>query len=203
MNLREPSKRFAFLPLRQPRDVEQRVTLIVAPRTPNGEMKLLQPVRNAVARIDRRILISDVITIRSQLDGTLLTERLLSGLSSAFGLLAMILASIGLYGVLSYRIGRQRLSIGIQMALGATPSYVALRVLRQSGVVIVAGLTLGLPFAMLAARLADTLFWGVKASDPMIYIASAALLSFVGIASAYLPARRAAGVDPARALRHG
>ncbi len=202
-DLRESSKRFAFLPLRQPMDVEQRITLIVAPRAPDGEMRLLQPVRNAVARIDRGILISDVITIRSQLDSTLLTERLLSGLSSAFGLLAMILASIGLYGVLSYRIGRQRLSIGIQMALGATPSYVALRVLRQSGVVIFAGLTLGLPFAILAARLADTLFWGVKAGDPMIYIAAAGLLFSVGIASAYLPARRASSIHPARALRHG
>jgi len=203
MDLREASKRFAFLPLRQPIDVEQRVTLLVAPGAPNGELRLLQPVRNAIERVDPGILISDVITIRSQLDSTLLTERLLSGLSSAFGLLAMILASIGLYGVLSYRIGRQRLSIGIQMALGASPSFVALRVLRQSGLVIVLGLMAGLPFAIVAARLADTMFWGVKASDPVIYIASAGLLSLVGIASAYLPARRAASIDPARALRHG
>jgi len=166
-------------------------------------MTLLQPVRNSIAQVDPGILISDVVTLRGQLDSTLLTERLLSGLSSAFGLLAMILTAIGLYGVLSYRIGRRRLSIGIQMALGATPSFVALRVLRQSGLVIAMGLIGGLPFAIVAARMADTLFWGVKASDPVIYIASATLLSLVGIASAYLPARRAAAIDPAKALRHG
>ena len=166
-------------------------------------MKLLRPVRNGILSVDPRILISDVITIRSQVDSTLLTERLLSGLSSAFGLLAMVLASIGLYGVLSYRIGLQRLSIGIQMALGASPSFVAFRILRQSGFVIAIGLIAGLPFAILAARMADTMFWEVKASDPLIYIASAGLLSIVGIASAYLPARRAASIDPATALRHG
>jgi len=73
----------------------------------------------------------------------------------------MILASIGLYGVLFHRIGRQRLSIGIQMALRASPSFVTLRVLRQSGLVIVFGLIAGLPFALLAAQMADTMFWGV------------------------------------------
>lgn len=203
MNLREPSARFAFIPIRQPRDVEQRVTLLVAAGVPNGEMALLQPVRTALERIDPGILISDVITIRRQLDSTLLTERLLSGLSSAFGVLAMTLASIGLYGVLSYRIGRQRQSIGIRMALGASPSFVALSVLRQSGLVVAIGLLAGLPFAFAAARMAGAMLWGVKASDPMTYIACAGLLCVVGIASAYLPARRASAIEPAEALRHG
>lgn len=203
MNLREASARFAFLPMRQPRDVEQRVTLIVAPKMSQGEMALLTPIRKALVKIDPGILISDVITLRRQLASTLLTERLLSGVSSVFGVLATILASIGLYGVLSYRIGRQHQAIGIKMALGATPSFIVLSVLRQSNLVVVLGLLAGAPFAFMAARMSDTMLWGVTASDPMLYIACAGLLWLVGIASAYLPARRASGIEPAEALRQG
>ena len=141
--------------------------------------------------------------MRHQLDSTLVTERLLSGISSTFGVLALILAFVGLYGVLSYQIGQQRQSIGIRMALGATPLSVALSVLRRSVLVISIGLLCGLPFAFWEARTADTMLWGVKASDPLIYLGSAALLCVVGIVSAYLPARRASAVEPAIALRHG
>jgi ABC-type antimicrobial peptide transport system permease subunit len=162
----------------------------------------VQPIRAAITRIDPGVLISEIITIRRQLDSTLLTERLMSGLASAFGVLALILASIGLYGVLSYRIGQQRQSIGIRMALGASSSSVAWSVLRESGLVVAGGILCGLPFALLAARTADSMLWGVKSSDPMIYIAGVAVLCLAGLASAYLPARRAAGIDPAEALRH-
>lgn len=139
MNLREPSPPFVFIPMRQPRDAEPRVTLAVASAAPNEPMAVLPSIRGRIAGIDPRLLISEVITIRRQLDSTLLTERLLSGLSGAFGALALILASIGLYGVLSYRVGQQRQSIGIRMALGAAPFSVAFSVLRQSGLVVAAG----------------------------------------------------------------
>jgi predicted permease len=201
-DLRGPSPPFAFIPIRQPLDAERRVTLAVASTAPNGPMALMPPIRSSLAAIDPRLLISEVISLRQQLDSTLLTERLLSGLAGAFGVLALILASIGLYGVLSYRVGRQRQSIGIRMALGASPISVALSVLGQSGLVVAVGLLSGLPFAFFAARMADSMSWGVKSSDPTIYIVGAALLSLVGVASAYLPARRAAAIDPAEALRH-
>jgi predicted permease len=175
MNLREPVPPFAFLPMRQPREWDRRVTLAVS-SVAGGEMALVEPVRSRLATAEPGLLISEVVTIRSQLDSTLLTERLLSILSSAFGVLALILAAIGLYGVLSYRIGQQRQAIGIRMALGASPSSVALAVLRQSGLVIGAGILAGLPFAFLAARTADSLLWGVKSSDPMVYIAGVGLL---------------------------
>ena len=202
MNLREAAARFAFISIRQPRDAEQRVTFVIASSLPNRQLALLTTIRTALATIRPGFLISEVITIRRQLDNTLLTERLLSGLSSAFGVLAMILASIGLYGVLSYRIGRQRQSIGIRMALGASPSSVALSVLRHSGLVIAIGLLGGLPFACLETRMTNTLLWGVKAGDPRIYIGCAGLLCVIGIAAAYLPARRAAAIEPVIALRH-
>ena len=179
------------------------MTLVLASSAPGREMALLQPVRNVIAEIDPGILISEVITMGTQLESTLLTERLLSALSAIFGLLAIVLAAIGLYGVLSYRVGRQRQSIGIRMALGASPSIVALGVLRQSGMVVAIGLLAGMPFAVVAARTAESMLWGVKPSEPMIYVASVVLLSLVGFVSAFLPARRAAAIEPVEALRHG
>jgi ABC-type antimicrobial peptide transport system permease subunit len=155
-----------------------------------------------LAEVDSGLMISEVISMRRQMDATLLTERLLSGLATAFGALAMILASIGLYGVLSYRIGQQRQSIGIRMALGASPSSVMGGVLRQSGLVVASGMLCGLPFAVLAVRAADSLLWGMKRGDPTIYLMGAAILCLAGLVSAWLPARRASAIEPAEALRH-
>ena len=200
-DLREPSPRFVFIPIRQPLDAYRRLTLVVAPAA-GKHAELLKGIRNRLATLDPELLISEVITIRRQLDSTLLTERLLSELSAAFGILALILASVGLYGVLSYRIGQQRQSIGIQMALGASPSFVAFSVLRQSAAVIAAGIVCGMPFAFMAERTADSLLWGVKSSDPTTYLIGAAVLSLVGLVGALLPARRASAIEPAEALRH-
>jgi ABC-type antimicrobial peptide transport system permease subunit len=201
-SLREPSAPFAFLPLRQPLSPERRITLSVASVAPGAEVALLQPIRRRLAEVHSGLMISEVISIRQQVDATLLTERLLSGLATAFGALAMILASVGLYGVLSYRIGQQRHSIGIRMALGASPSSVAGGVLRQSGLVVAGGMLCGLPFAVMAARAADSLLWGVKPGDPTIYLMGTAMLCVVGFVSAWLPARRASAIEPAEALRH-
>jgi predicted permease len=200
-SLREPSPRFAYLPIRQPRDLEKRVTLTVASELPEG--LVMRPIRSAIAQVDPALMISDVITMRRQIDTTLLTERLLSGLSAVFGTLALALASIGLYGVLSYRVGQQKQAIGIRMALGASPGSVARGVLRQSAAVVTLGLVCGLPFAVLGARAAESLLWGVKPGDAATYAVAAGVLSLAALASAWLPARRAANVDPAEALRQG
>jgi ABC-type antimicrobial peptide transport system permease subunit len=201
-SLREPSVPFAFLPLRQALYPERRITLSAAPAAPGGEAALLPPIRRRLAEVDAGLMISEVVSIRRQMDATLLTERLLSGLATGFGALAMILASVGLYGVLSYRIGQQRRAIGIRMALGASPASVAAGVLRQSGLVIAAGLFCGLPLAIAAARAADSLLWGVRPGDPTIYLTGAAILCLAGFLSAWLPARRASAIEPAEALRH-
>jgi ABC-type antimicrobial peptide transport system permease subunit len=201
-SLREPPVPFAFLPLRQPLSPERRITLSVASVAPGAEAALLQPVRRKLAEVDPGLMISEVISIRRQMDATLLTERLLSGLATAFGALAMILASVGLYGMLSYRVGQQRQSIGIRMALGASPSSVMGNVLRQTALVVAAGVLCGLPVAVIAARAADSLLWGVKPGDPAIYLMGAATLCLAGFVSAWLPARRASAIDPAESLRH-
>jgi len=200
-DLREPSPRFVFIPIRQPLDAYRRLTLVVAPAA-GKHAELLKGIRNRLATLDPELLISEVITIRRQLDSTLLTERLLSELSAVFGILALILASVGLHGVLSYRIGQQRQSIGIQMAPGASPSFVAFSVLLQGAAVIAAGIVCGMPFAFMAERTADSLLWGIKSSDPTTYLIGAAVLSLVGLVGALLPARRASAIEPAEALRH-
>ena len=202
-SLREPSSPFAFLPLGQPLYAHGRITLTVASVAPGAEAALLKPIRRKLAEVDSGLMISEVISIRRQMDATLLTERLLSGLATTFGALAMILASVGLYGMLSYRVGQQRQSIGIRMALGASPSSVMGGVLQQTGLVVAAGLLCGLPFAVIAARGADSLLWGVKPEDPAIYLMGAATLCLAGFVSAWLPARRASAIEPAEALRHG
>jgi predicted permease len=202
-NLRDPAPRLAYLPIRQPRDSYRRLTLTVASAAQDGRAGLLDLVRRSIAGVDPGLLISEVITMRGQMDSTLLTERLLSGLSAAFGVLGLILAAVGLYGVLSYRVGQQRQAIGIRMALGASPSSVALGVLRHSGWVIAAGLLIGLPVAFLAARTADSMLWGTSSSDPATYLTGAAVLCLAGFFSAWFPAHRAAHIEPAETLRHG
>jgi predicted permease len=201
-SLRDPAVPFVFLPLRQGLNPEHRITLSVASVAPGAETALLEAVRRRVADVDPGLMISEVITLRRQMDATLLTERLLSGLATAFGALAMLLAAVGLYGVLSYAVAQQRQLIGIRMALGATPSSVARRVLRQSGLIVVVGVLCGLPFAAMAVRAADSLLWGVKAGDPGIYVAGIAMLIAVGFVSTWFPARRASGIEPAEALRY-
>jgi predicted permease len=202
-SLREPAAPFVFLPLRQALNPEHRITLSVASLAPGGETALLGPVRRRVAEVDPGLMISEVISLRRQMDATLLTERLLSGLATVFGALAMLLAAVGLYGVLSYAVAQQRQLIGIRMALGATPSAAAGQVLRQSGLIVAAGVLCGLPFAAMAVRAADSLLWGVKASDLGIYVAAVGALAGVGLVSTWFPARSASSTEPAEALRYG
>jgi NADH:ubiquinone oxidoreductase subunit K len=202
-SLRDPSVPFVFLPLRQALNAEHRITLSVASLALGGETALLEPVRRRVAEVDPGLMISEVISLRRQMDATLLTERLLSGLASVFGALAMLLAAVGLYGVLSYAVAQQRQLIGIRMALGATPSAAAGQVLRQSGLIVAAGMLCGLPFAAMAVRASDSLLWGVKAGDLEIYVAAVGVVVGVGLVSTWFPARTASSTEPAEALRYG
>jgi len=202
MSLRDTVPRFVFIPIRQQGSRERRLTLTIAPASPGGLTALVPSVQSRIRSTHPELLISEVITVRDQLDATLLTERLLSGLSASFAVLALLLASVGLYGVLSYRIGQERSAIGIRIALGATPGSVVHSILRQSAVVILAGLAIGLPFAVVAERQAESMLWGVNSHDPAIYLGAGLILCIAGLVSAWIPARRASSIDPAESLRH-
>jgi ABC-type antimicrobial peptide transport system permease subunit len=125
----------------------------------------------------------------------------MASLSSFFGALALLIASLGLYGVMSYQVTRRQVEIGIRMALGANPAQVVRMVLTESGLLLVAGVAAGLGIAVAVSRYAATLLFGLQPSDPLSFASAAGVLALVSLVAAWIPARRALSLDPARALR--
>jgi predicted permease len=201
MSLREPAPRFAFVPLWQPERGSSRITLSVLSGEPSGS--LLREIAREVRTIHAETLISDVIDVNGQIDATLVSERLMSVLAFAFAALALGLAAIGVYGVLSYSVARRRPEFGIRMALGASPADVAAHVIGHVLVELAVGTAIGLPLALFAARLARGLLFGVTAADMSSYVAGASILMTAACAAAALPAWRAWSIDPSDALRRG
>jgi putative ABC transport system permease protein len=121
---------------------------------------------------------------------------------SALGLLGLFLAVVGLYGLVSYLVGRRTREIGIRMALGARPIDVARQILRQAALPVAGGLAAGLALAVAVASVTAGSMYGVSAADPLTYAAASTILAAVTLAASLVPARRAARVDPSHALRH-
>jgi putative ABC transport system permease protein len=166
------------------------------------------PQTEAVAAVKRVLSeIHPAITVSFQgfkpmIEATILRERLLATLSGFFGLLALLLASIGLYGILSYGVASRTNEIGIRMALGAQTRNVRWLVLREALLLLLAGVAVGLPLIVAMTRLATTLLYGLTPTDPVSLGLAALLLFAVTLLASYLPARRATKVDPLVALRH-
>jgi ABC-type antimicrobial peptide transport system permease subunit len=135
-------------------------------------------------------------------DDTLQTDRFIEQLSTAFGFVAILLASIGLYGVMAYNVARRTRDIGIRMALGAAPRSVRWQVLRETLTLVAIGIAIGVPAALGVARLVRSMLFGLTFVDPIVIVSAAALLALVAALSGYLPARRASRVDPIVALRY-
>jgi len=133
---------------------------------------------------------------------TLQTDRFIEQLSSAFGLLAVLLASVGLYGVMTYTVARRTRDIGIRMALGADPSNVRLQVLRESLALALMGIVIGVPIALAGMHLVRSMMFGLGLADPIVIVVAAALLGIVAALAGFLPAYRASRVDPMIALRY-
>jgi ABC-type antimicrobial peptide transport system permease subunit len=137
------------------------------------------------------------------LEQSLWAARLGAILLGTLGGLALVLASIGLYGVLSYSIGQRQREIGVRMALGASQSTVLHQVLRQALTLVAVGLALGLAAAFAVSRVVSTLLYGITTTDPITFVSVSALLIVVGFVASFLPAFRASRVDPLLALRQG
>jgi ABC-type antimicrobial peptide transport system permease subunit len=166
------------------------------PRQAAGEL------REALARIDRNIPILEVTTLSEQVDRSMAHEELVSRLSIFFALLALLLACIGLYGVMSYNVVRRANEIGIRMALGAQASGVLWLVLRETSVLLVIGIAVGVPATLATTRLVRSQLFGLSPFDPAtVAVATLAILLVTAIAG-YLPAQRATKVDPLVALRY-
>jgi ABC-type antimicrobial peptide transport system permease subunit len=175
-------------------------------RTALEPTSLIPSVRAAVHEVDGNLPIFELKTQTEQARQSIAQERLFAGLSSSFGVLAMLLAAIGLFGVMSYAVARRTNEIAIRMALGAKQQGVLRMVMRETLTMVIAGAVIGLPCALAATRVSQKalaeLLYGVQPTDPMTFAMAIAGLLGVGAAAAYIPARRAASVDPMVALRY-
>jgi ABC-type antimicrobial peptide transport system permease subunit len=158
-------------------------------------------MRQTVSRLGREY-VQRIHTLSAEIDGALVENRLTAYLSGTFGLLALVLAATGLFGLLSYQVANRTGEIGIRLALGARRGQIQWLMVRQAASLVVGGCAAGLALADLTGRAIGGLLFGVEASDARLLAASTAILALTALAAAWLPARRAASVDPLVALRH-
>ena len=170
-------------------------------RTASDPANFFPALRHAVQSVDGNVPVFGMRTLEQQVDVSLVTERLLATLSGAFGLLATLLAALGLYGVMAYMVERRTREIGIRMALGAAGGNVVWLVMREVLALSVAGLALGLLGALGLTRLIEAQLFGLHASDPRTLMLACAAIGGVAGLAGYVPARRATAIDPMRALR--
>ena len=159
-------------------------------------------VQQAIHSIDRALPISNVTTLEEQVARSYSNQTIIAQLSAFFGIVAVFLSSIGLYGIMSYLVSRRTGEIGIRMALGADRSEVRWQVMREVVLWIAAGIVIGLPLTFGGGRLVRTMLYGLSGSDPFSMIAAVVVLVIAGLAAGYLPARRASRVEPTVALRY-
>jgi predicted permease len=171
-------------------------------RTAITPKALMPTVRRAMREIDPKLPILSIQTQTTQIDKTLFEQRLIADLSSLFGILALVLACVGLYGVVSYSVARRTNEIGIRLALGAERRDILVLVLRQGMVLALTGLALGVMGAAVLTRLLKAFLYGVKPMDLVTFTVCSLLLLAVELMASYLPARQATKVDPMVALRY-
>ena len=170
-------------------------------RTASAPEQMFPSIRQLLNRLDPNLPVYSMRTLQQQMQNSLSTERLVSSLTSAFGLVAGILAGIGIYGVIAYSVSRRTREIGIRTALGAQSGDVAWLVMREALVIVGLGLLAGLPAAFALSRLARTQLYGISPGDPASILTAAGSVLLIALIAVYVPAARATRVDPIRALR--
>jgi predicted permease len=175
-------------------------------RTAADPLALVPAARAAVASVDRNVPLFGIETETQEIDDALLQERLFAKLAGFFGLAALLLASVGLYGILSYAVARRTSEIGIRMALGAQRANILRMVLREALLLVVSGVVIGIPASFAAARFASSLIsdllFGINGTDASTIVLATIVLMVVAVFAGFLPARRAMRVDPLVALRY-
>jgi predicted permease len=196
--LREGSPSMYYRPARQ-RGIP---TAAFAVRSTGDLNALAAGLLRAAHDVDARLAVKDVAPFHEVVDRTLLTERLVAQVSSGFGILALLVASIGLYGVLAYGVARRTREIGIRTALGASRGNVHWLVLRESLLLFCLGLAAGVPASLMATRSVAPMLFGLAPADLTTIVVAALVLLGAVLAASYLPARRATKIDPMEALRY-
>jgi putative ABC transport system permease protein len=197
--LRAPVKPAVYFPY--PLD-ERPSSLTFYVRSSRADADIAAAVRRTVRDLDRNLPVFDLKPMSALVGEATVTERLIAILAAAFGLLATVLAAVGLYGVIAYIVLRRTREIGVRMALGARPREVLRLVMREVGILLAIGLAIGLVAALGASRLVASQLFHLGANDPTVFALALAGLSAVALVAGLIPARRAAAIDPIQALRH-
>jgi predicted permease len=196
--LREDFQPIAYFPQTQNEQLGPDANFVVRTNVPLGEF--YRRVEAAVAEIHPAIGV-DFTVLTQQIQQSLMRDRLMATLAGAFGLLAALLAVLGLYGVISYMVARRRNEIGVRIALGANRGSVVGLVLQEAILLLAAGLTIGLGFAVWVGQAAASLIYGMKPRDPLTLGSAVVLLAVVALLASYGPAWRASRLEPMEALR--
>jgi len=171
-------------------------------RTSGREDEVIAAIPRIVREIDPAVPVADTRSMRLQILDNVSLDRFVTSVSAGFAALATLLAALGLYGVVAYAVTQRTREFGLRMALGADPANVRRLVLGQVALMLVVGGVVGLASALALGRAAESLLFQMNARDPSVFAAAAALLSAVALAAGFIPARRAARVDPMTALRY-
>jgi ABC-type antimicrobial peptide transport system permease subunit len=197
--LRDDMEPRFFPAARQPPSSVDSPTFLI--RTTAQNVSVLPAVRKTIQRVDAALPILSMRSIEEQMIPLMAQDRNTAQLAIVFGCVALGLAAIGLYGTLSYGIARRRGEIAVRIALGAHPGRVIAMILRETFVMLIAGLALGGGLAYAAVRLIDSRLYGIAPQDPLTLALAAGVLVVVALTAAYLPARTASKLDPMAALR--
>jgi macrolide transport system ATP-binding/permease protein len=196
--LGEPGIAYIYLPEAQ--NPVGRFTIIA--RTSGNAAALADPLRRQVRELDKALALFDVRTLNEHIDEALSQQRMIATLLGAFGVLALLLASVGIYGVMSYSVTRRTRELGVRIALGAGPVDILKLVVGRGLLLTLSGASLGLLAALSLTHVVDGLLFGVKPTDPVVFVAITALLTGVALVASFVPARRASKVDPMTAVRY-
>jgi putative ABC transport system permease protein len=189
-----------YVPFTQTPNIERRPTIVLRMSIDPGDVAA--DLRDALSEIDKALPLDRVETMEQLVSASVGQPRFRTILLAAFSILALVIASVGIYGVMNYLVSQQIREFGIRMAVGATKADLLRHVLRRAAILIVAGLGLGLLGSAMLARAITDLLFGVSALDPRTFVAVSLLLAAVALLASYIPARRATRVDPLTALRY-
>jgi len=197
-NLREAALPFVYLPLAQ--NDQPDMTVLV--RAEGDPVALVGAVRSEMQIVNKSVTVSSVAVMKETLAGQLAVDRLIAVLLSVFGGAALLLAAIGIYGVMGYVVAQRTREIGIRVALGAESSDILALIVRRGLMLTLIGAGIGLLIALALMRALQSLLFGVSATDPLTFSVIATVLIIVALLASYFPARRATKVDPIVALRN-